>query len=103
DGRLEGFGENLAGVEPAIGVETGFEIGHRLQIILVVELAQIILLLGADAVLAGHGAPGGNAGHEDFVGGLVSPMAGVLIPPVKKNGGVNVAVAGVEKVANRQI
>src|SRR5205814_9250258 len=62
----------------------------------------VIELVGADAVLAGDAPAGRDAGRHDLLAGQVDPADDVGITPVERDVGVQVAIAGVEDIADAQ-
>ncbi len=62
----------------------------------------VLDLLDADPVLAGDGAAQLDAGGENLVGGREHPLHLVGVVLVKKEDGVDVAVAGVKDVGDPQ-
>src|SRR5262249_46694744 len=92
----------LAGVAQGIRVEDGAQAAHLLEIRLGEEVGHVRDLLQPDAVLAREAAPHVDDEPEDLVAGGPHALDGSRLALVVEYDRVEVAVAGVEDVRNRE-
>ena len=93
----------LAGVGEPGGVERAAQALERVEVGLVEHLRHVLLLVHADAVLAGDRAAGVQAGVDDQAAQLLGALGLALDPAVVADQRVQVAVAGVEDVGHDQV
>ena len=94
--------KHLPGVAELVGVERDSNELHRLQILGTEHLRHVARLVGADAVLASQRSPNVETIGQDFRGNLFGQFGLTVNRVVVTDERVQVAVAGVEHVANRQ-
>ena len=93
--------DHLARVGALVGVEDPAHRAHRRQGLRVEDQGHVVELVGAHAVLAGDAAARRDARRHDLPAGRVHPLGQVGVAAVEADVGVQVAVAGVEDVADR--
>src|SRR5262245_3435035 len=94
--------EDLAGVEQLARVEALLQASHRRQIFGREEQCHIVALLDADTVLAADHSALLDRGLQHRRGRLERPTKLVFVAPVEENQWVQVAVAGVKHICDRQ-
>src|SRR5688500_13744484 len=90
--------EHLVGVEEARGVEGVLDAGEGRQVLAGEDEGHKVALLGADAVLAGEGAAGVDAGFEQVVAGVEDALDVARLAAIEEHERMEIAVAGVEDV-----
>src|SRR4051794_36136671 len=95
-------GQDLAGVQPRIGVEEELQAADRLERLVAEQLGHQLIFLHADAVLAGDGAARLNAVGENLFAAGARLFEVARYARVEQDDGMHVAVAGMEDVADDQ-
>src|SRR5262249_1496527 len=95
--------EDLARIGAPVRIEGAAYPPHELQIVGTERETELLDLLDADAVLAGDAAAELDAGPQDLAARLEHPRRPRAIAPVEEDDRVDVAVAGVEDVADAEI
>src|SRR3954465_12328490 len=93
-------GHHLARVGEPVGIEGAAQLLERREIGLVEHLRHVALLVDADAVLAGDRAPRLDAREHDLPGQLLGALRLARCVAVVADERMEVAVAGVEDVAD---
>src|SRR5215204_1245848 len=91
---------HLAGVREAGGIERAAQPLERVEVGLAEHLRHVLLLVDADAVLAGDRAARLQARVEDPAGELLGALGLALVAAVEADERMEVAVAGVEDVGD---
>src|SRR5580658_7114684 len=95
-------GNDFAGIDLAIGIESLFDAGEEGASGVVEEIGHEVEFFYADAMLAGDGAADIDAELQDFFRGSQCILNLVLVPIIVEKDGVNVAIASVEDVGDLQ-
>src|SRR5436190_17314192 len=94
--------KHLARITQAVWIEGAPHALHRFEVVFAEHLRHVGLLVGADAVLPGNRATGVDAVLQDLRGHGFSALGLTGYRFVVANQRVQVAVAGMKDIANRQ-
>src|SRR6266849_10986035 len=93
-------GKDFAGIEQAIGIEGVVDATHEVEVGVGENEGHELGLFHADAVFAGERAADFEAVTDNFGGGLHGAFELSGIAGIVKNDGMQIAIAGVENVAD---
>ena len=94
--------EDFSGVQRAFWIEGVVDAAHEVEVCVGEKERHEFALFHADAVLAGEAAADFDAITDDFSGGFQSALELLVVAKIVENDRVEIAVAGVEDVANAE-
>src|SRR5688500_8283676 len=92
--------DDLAGIGPLAGIEDSPYGAHGAERLGVKDPGHVVELVRANAVLAGDASARRHARGHDLPAGVLHPRDHGWIAPVEADVGVEIAVAGVEHIAD---
>ena len=93
-------GDHLAGVHALRGIEHAAHRVHRRERVAIEDVRHVAQLVESDAVLPGDGAPRGDTRCHDLPTCRLHPLHEAGGAAVERNVGMQVAVPGMEHVAD---